>query len=63
MKTVSNLPFGLTKRLIYTIVSGAVAWALTKYAANLDPDVSAAITGLVASVFGYSAPADKASTS
>lgn len=60
MKTISKLPFGLSRRLVYTIVSGAVSWALAKYAAGLDPSLSAAITGLVATVFGYGAPADEA---
>lgn len=58
MKTVSKLPLNISRRLLYTIVSGVVSYVLTRYAASIDPDTSALITGLVASIFGYSAPAD-----
>lgn len=45
-------------KLKYTILSAAVTYALTKAAINLDPALSAIITGFVASLVGYNVEND-----
>lgn len=48
----------LDPKLKYTVISGALAFALTKGAIQLDPAVAAAISGAIASVVGYSVEND-----
>lgn len=43
-------------KLKYTVLTGVVTYALTKAAINLDPTLSAIITGAISSAVGYSVP-------
>jgi hypothetical protein len=48
----------LDPKLKYTILTGIVAWAITKYAIDLNTDVSALVTGVIAAITGYEVPND-----
>lgn len=48
----------LDPKLKYTVISGVLAYALTKGAIQLDPEIAAAISGAIASVVGYSVEND-----
>lgn len=54
--TISNLPFNLSPKLAYTILSLAITWVITHYAISLDPEISLGISTVIASIVGYKAP-------
>ncbi len=54
---ITKLPFNLSPKLVYTLATTVVTYLLTHYAITLDPDVSLAISTLLASAVGYKAPA------
>jgi hypothetical protein len=56
-KLVTSLPFNISPKLAYTLISLVAAWAVSHYAIELDPEVSGAIALIIASIVGYEVPA------
>jgi hypothetical protein len=54
---VTGLPFNISPKLAFTLISLVITWAIAHFAIELDPEVSGAIALIVASAVGYEAPA------
>lgn len=57
---ITKLPFNLSPKLVFTILTAAVAWVLAHYAIDLPPELEAGIPLILASLVGYKAPAGEA---
>jgi hypothetical protein len=59
---ITKLPFNLSPKLVYTVLTIAVAWLLAHYAIDLPDELDAAIPLVLGSLVGYQAPAGEAIT-
>jgi hypothetical protein len=59
---ITKLPFNLSPKLVYTLLTVVVGWVLTKYAIELPDGIAAAIPVILAGLVGYQAPAGEAIT-
>ena len=46
----------LSPKIVRSVASAVVSYVITRLGLSVDPDVSAVIAGLIASVIGYFAP-------
>lgn len=57
---ITKLPFNLSPKLVFTVLTIAVAWVLAHYAIDLPDELDAAIPLILGSLVGYQAPAGEA---